>query len=390
MATSIIVLRYGELFLKGANRAYFEKILAQNIHQILVGIPDVRLERAQGRMFVACNLGFFETALNRLRRVFGISSLSPAIAVPQDINAISEAACELLRKRETPIKSFKVETQRSDKSFPLISPEINCQVGAKIVEEFNLPVDLHNPELIVGVEIGQIQNFVYFEKLQGAGGLPVGSSSRILLLLSGGIDSPVAGHLLQKRGCWLRAVYFHSPPHTNEHAKDKVLQLAETLALAQGKMTVHIVDFSKTQEQIRNHAPPETLVVLYRRMMMRIAASLARKYDCPALATGENLGQVASQTVENMACIQNATDLPVLRPLLTYDKQETIDLAQRISTYPISILPYIDCCSLFVPKHPSTKLTISKAQEAEERLDIDSMTKQATDTVENVDVEGEF
>ena len=378
---SLIVLRYGELFLKGANRGQFESILQRNVKRAMQGLDGVRLERGQGRLFVNCQGAGADAALGRLARVFGLSSLSPAQEVPQQLEAVSQAALQqvqaVLERRE--VRSFRVTAKRADKDFSPGSPEINRLVGAHVVQHTGLAVDLHNPELVVGVEIGPQRSFVFTERLPGAGGLPVGASARVALLLSGGIDSPVAGHLMQKRGCQLEAIYFHSFPYTSERSQAKVQQLAERLAPAQGALKLHVVPFTAVQTAVRDKAPRELAVVLYRRSMMRIACALAARLRCPALATGENLGQVASQTLENLACIQHVADRPVLRPLLTYDKLETIAVAYRIGTYELSIQPYDDCCSLFVPRHPATRANPRTAARAEAEAELEPLEAAAVE-----------
>jgi thiamine biosynthesis protein ThiI len=379
----IIVLRYGELFLKGGNRRSFERLLRKEVERAVAEIADIDIDHGQGRLFLRCPRQSLHRASRRLSRVFGLSSLSVGIAVPPEIHRMAAAALQLIDELGRSPASFKVETRRSDKRFPLTSPEVSRAVGAEIASRSGIPVRLVEPDLVVGVEIGPRRTFVFVERIPGAGGLPVGSEGQVLLLLSGGIDSPVAGYLMQKRGCLLRAVYFHAPPHTSERAKDKVLRLAAHLAAFQGRLLVDIVRFTEIQCNIRDSAPRETVVVLYRRMMMRIASQLARRSRCGALATGENLGQVASQTLANLACIEEAASLPVLRPLISYDKQETVALARGIGTFETSIEPHVDCCSLFVPKHPATRLSLERALAAEAGLD-PGLLEQALETVETV------
>jgi thiamine biosynthesis protein ThiI len=386
----LIVLRHGELFLKGDNRRWFEDLLLGHVRRALVrSLPEGRVERGQGRFFVLCPPPHVARVLDALARVFGVSSLSPAVAVPQEMAAIGEAAVALVgevQSRERPA-SFRIRAHRSDKQFPLPSPEIGRQVGAQVVEAFGLRVDLVQPELTVGVEVGPVRSFVFAERLLGAGGLPVGSSGAVALLLSGGIDSPVAGHLMQKRGCTLFAIHFESPPYTGARTRAKVLELARKLAPAQGSLVVNLVRFTPIQTAIRDRAPCELAVVLYRRAMMRIASMLARQRGCLALATGESLGQVASQTLENLACIEETADLPVLRPLLTYDKAETVELARHIGTYDLSIAPYEDCCSLFVPRHPATRARAETLDRVEAGIDLRRLLEEAAAAVETVALE---
>lgn len=377
---ALIVLRHGETFIKGDNRGHFEQLLLRNARRALANLTEVTLERAQGRCFARVPQADAAAAITALRRVFGFSSLSPAIPCPAELEALSAAAVDALRRllQQRAIRSFKVATRRSDKRFPLTSTAVSSRIGAAIVEALGLPVDVHQPEVTVGVEIGREQAFVFVERLPGAGGLPVGSTGQVLLLLSGGIDSPVAGHLLQKRGCALQAVYFHSPPHTGPRTEDKVQRLATRLALGQQQAVVlHVVHFTAIQELIHASAPAELLVVLYRRAMMRIASALAKGAGCTALVTGENLGQVASQTLENLTCIEDAATLPVLRPLLSYDKHETVALARLLGSFEISIEPHLDCCSLFVPRHPATRVSLERAAAAEASLALAPLIERA-------------
>ena len=388
---SFIVLRYGELFLKGANRGRFESVLLENLRHALRDLSEVKLIKGQGRVFVDCPAADVERAAGRLGRVFGLSSLSPAEEVPQEVKAMGRVASEQVQQalKQGPVGSFRIKARRSDKRFALPSPEINRQVGQAVVDATGLSVDLGNADLTVGVEVGPLRSFVFTRRLAGAGGLPVGVSGKVALLLSGGIDSPVAGHLMQKRGCRLDAVYFHSFPYTGERTKAKVQQLAEVLAPAQKRLLLHVVPFTEIQKAIRDGAPSEMAVILYRRSMMRIASAIARRRACPALATGENLGQVASQTLENLVCIQGEADRPVLRPLVAFDKAETIALARHIGTYELSIQPYEDCCSLFVPKHPVTRGRLKNVVRAEDGVEgLAELEQEAVGATEEVVVEG--
>lgn len=384
--SEIIVLRHGETFIKGDNRRFFEDALRRNIKHRLADLGRCTIDVAQGRFYVRCPRSHLHEALQRLQTVFGLTSLSPSRQVPRDVAGISEVALalaeEYLERRAA--RSFRVTTQRADKTFPLHSPELNKQVGAVLAPALGLPVDLRTPEMVVGIEIGRRYSFVFVERIAGAGGLPVGPSGDVMLLLSGGIDSPVAGHLMQKRGCRLQATYFHAPPHTSERARDKVVQLAGVLAPRQGPLRLNVVRFTELQERLRQQGPPELAVILYRRAMMRIADRLARRGHCKALITGENLGQVASQTLENLTCIEDAASLPVLRPLISFDKTEIIELAERIGSYEISILPHEDTCSLFVPRHPATKAKLERVRSAEAEIDYQGLLDEAVSSAERV------
>jgi thiamine biosynthesis protein ThiI len=375
---SVLLCRFGELFLKSGNRRRFERVLAVNIRAAVSDLPGARVEETHGRILVRVSPADAADAANRLARVFGLVSFSIArkVAAEPDLEAMSAAAVEATRgalaerpSSATPT-TFKVESRRSDKRFAVPSLEMSRRIGARIQGELGLPVDVHTPSLTIGVEVGDKGAFVYAGTRESPGGLPVGVSGRALLLLSGGIDSPVAGWLAAKRGLALDGVYFHSPPYVGEKSRDKVLELGRKLARWQALRSVTVVPFTETQKRLRDAGPGELAVVLYRRMMMRIADALADRLEASALVTGENLGQVASQTVENLTTIEDAARHLVLRPLLTYDKVETTALARRIGTYETSILPFDDCCSLFVPAHPATRARIEDAVKAEAKLDL--------------------
>jgi tRNA uracil 4-sulfurtransferase len=329
-----------------------------------------------------------DEAAGRLERVFGLVSFSVARAVPAEVEAIAAGAVEEARAaiaRARPA-TFRIDARRADKRFPTTSIELSRVVGARVVAETGLPVDLHEPGLRVGVEVSGGGAFVYAGTHASPGGLPVGSSGRALLLLSGGIDSPVAGWLAAKRGLALDAVYFHSPPYVGEKSRDKVVTLARALARWQAVRSVTVVGFTETQKRLRDAGPAELAVVLYRRMMMRIADAVADGLGASALVTGENLGQVASQTIENMTAIEAAARRVVLRPLVTYDKVETTALARRIGTYETSILPFDDCCSLFVPPHPATHARAQDAERVEAKLDVAAEVAAAVAAAERVDI----
>lgn len=379
---NLIVLRLGEIFLKGNNRRHFEDLLLAHVHRSLKPFPRCHVKSGQGRVFIECPSDDIARAMDSLRFVFGVTSMSPAVSTKADLDDIIETVVALLTHRVPRPTSFKVYAKRSDKRFPLKSPEVARTVGLEAFRRTQFSVDMEHPECHVGVEIGEKKTFVYLDRREGPGGLPIGTAGNVLLLLSGGIDSPVAGHLMQKRGCTLHAIYFHSPPHTGEHTKDKVSQLARLLAQRQAEFTFYVVPFTAAQEALREHADPRLLVVLYRRMMVRIASAIAQKQGCLALATGDNLAQVASQTIENMACIEDASALPIFRPLLTYDKLETVCIAETIGSYAISIVPHIDCCSLFVPKHPSTRVRPEQAHRAESRLNVADIVERCVNSVE--------
>jgi len=371
---SVVLCRYGELFLKSGNRRAFERVLADNVRAALTDLPRVRVEQTHGRLLVRLPDDDADEAAGRLARIFGLVSLSVArqVDAKEDLEAITAMAVEQARlvvARDRPA-SFKIEARRADKRFPKSSLDIDRHVGAAVQAATGLAVDVHTPALRIGIEVGTDVAYVFAGKHDAPGGLPVGASGRALLLLSGGIDSPVAGWLAAKRGLALDAVYFHSPPYIGEKSRDKVLALGKQLARWQALRSVTVVPFTDAQKHLRDAGPAELAVVLYRRMMMRIADEIADRLEASALVTGENLGQVASQTIENLTAIEAAARRVVLRPLVTYDKVETTALARRIGTYETSILPFEDCCSLFVPAHPATRARAQDAERAEQQLDV--------------------
>jgi thiamine biosynthesis protein ThiI len=371
---SVLLCRFGELFLKCGNRRLFERALADNIRAALRDIPEARVQSTHGRVLVRVAPDRADDAATRLERVFGLVSFSIARQVPAapDLEALATACIEAARAaiaRERPV-SFKIEARRSDKRFPHTSMEVAAELGGRVIDATGLRVDVHTPALRIGVEIGTGVGYVYAETRSSPGGLPVGASGKALLLLSGGIDSPVAGWLAAKRGLRLVGVVFHSPPYVGEKSRDKVMALGKQLARWQALRSITVVPFTDVQKKLRDAGPAELAVVLYRRTMMRIADAIADQLGSAALVTGENLGQVASQTIENMTAIEAAARRVVLRPLVTYDKVETTALAKRIGTYETSILPFEDCCSLFVPPHPETRAKVEVAERAEAKLEL--------------------
>jgi thiamine biosynthesis protein ThiI len=384
---SVLLCRFGELFLKSGNRKRFESMLVNNVQAAVAGVPEARVENPHGRILVRVPDAHVQEAAARVERVFGLVSLSLARVVAAEEAAIGDAAVAVARdaaERLPRPPSFRIDANRADKSFPIPSMELGSRVGARVVAELGLPVDLHTADLHVGVEVTSRGAFVYAGSRPAPGGLPVGVSGRALLLLSGGIDSPVAGWLAAKRGLSLDAIYFHSPPFIGEKSKDKVLALGRILARWGALRSVTIVPFTDTQKRLRDAGAGELAVVLYRRMMMRIADAVADGLQSGALVTGENLGQVASQTIENMTAIEAVSRRVVLRPLVTYDKVETTDLARRIGTFETSILPFDDCCSLFVPRHPATKARPQDAEKIEAEVDVDGLVAAAVAGAERV------
>jgi thiamine biosynthesis protein ThiI len=384
---SAILCRYGEIFLKSGNRRRFERTLRDNVALAVSDLPGIGIDMPHGRIIAHADAGVVDEACVRLQRVFGLVSLSVATRVVPEIEAIGTAAVQLARAAldaPAPPRSFKVESRRSDKRFPMRSPEICAVVGARVVEATGLAVDVHRPALTIGVEVATDTVFVYAGARAAPGGLPVGTAGRGLLLLSGGIDSPVAGWLAAKRGLAQDAIYFHSPPFIGERSKDKVLALGKILARWQVLRSITVIPFTDAQKQLRDAGPAELAVVLYRRMMMRIADAIADRLHSDTLITGENLGQVASQTIQNLTTIENAARRLVLRPLATYDKVETTALARRIGTYETSILPFEDCCSLFVPSHPATSARIVDTERTESNLDVAAIVAAAVAGAEQI------
>lgn len=377
---TVLLIRYAEIHLKGLNRPYFERSLVGALARALAPLP-VQVVREQGRIFVFGVPGErAEAAAKRLSRVFGVHSLSIALAVEKDFAAISDAAARLMEQalRERGHATFKVFARRADKRFPMRSADICAELGGVLLDRFaQLKVDVHAPELRVGVEIRQERAFVYAGEIMGPGGMPVGCNGRALLLLSGGIDSPVAGYMIAKRGVAVDAIHFYSYPYTSERARDKVVELARLLAQYAGPLRLHLIPFTDIQLAIYDRCPASETTVLMRRLMMRIAERVARDTGAQALVTGEAIGQVASQTIESLTVTNDAVTLPVFRPLIGFDKEEIVERAKAIGTFDTSILPYEDCCTVFVPQHPVTKPRVDKLRESEALVDFTDMIDRA-------------
>jgi thiamine biosynthesis protein ThiI len=380
--TQHIIVRYGEISLKGKNRSDFERTLERNIRQSLAGLNNTELHRTSGRVVVTTEDETADTVIERLRKVFGIVSLSPATVAALDVDAIARAVVELLRHeiQVNSAKTFKVEVKRANKRFPLNSPELARELGARALKALRvLKVDVHQPDVTVYVEVRENEALVYGSIVPALGGMPVGTAGRVGLLLSGGIDSPVAGWLCMKRGAEIEGIHFHSYPFTSERALQKVEELAQILADWGGCVRLHIVHFTDVQTDIRKYCPENLGITIMRRMMLRIAERIARQRNLLALATGESLGQVASQTLESMHVINAVTNIPILRPLIAEDKVDIMRRAREIGTYETSILPYEDCCTLFVPKNPRTRPTLAEAEAAERHLDIPRLVDEAVE-----------
>ncbi|GAJ99402.1 tRNA uracil 4-sulfurtransferase ThiI [Geomicrobium sp. JCM 19055] len=378
MKVDHILVRYGEIALKGKNRNEFEQILKGNINQALREIGSARAKRIFGRLIV--EVGDEDDAdqiMARLQNIFGIVSLSKAVKTTRELEDIQKAALYMMNEDLT-AKTFKVTARRSYKQTPLNSQEMNYEIGSYVLRNTeHLTVDVHNPDVELHVEVREHGTYLSAGRVMGRGGLPVGSSGKTMLLLSGGIDSPVAGYLAMKRGAVVEAVHFHSPPYTNERAKQKVIDLAKQMAAYGGAVRLHLIPFTKVQQDIHQKIPSYYAMTITRRMMMRISEQVAREQRALALVNGESLGQVASQTLESIHAIEEASSLPVLRPLVTMDKTEVMDIAMEIGTYETSILPYEDCCTIFLPQESKTKPKLEKAKMFETNLDIEDLVSQS-------------
>ncbi|WP_040979744.1 tRNA uracil 4-sulfurtransferase ThiI [Oceanobacillus jeddahense] len=381
-----ILIRYGELALKGKNAKQFILKLHDNIHQKVKEFDGVKVMRTQGRMFVLLNGNDPEPIVEKLRNVFGIHSLSLAIRVENDVEEMKEAALYALQQ-EANVKTFKMSVRRTKKDFPKRSGEMNHLLGSHLLTNTDgITVDVHNPDLEIKVEIRKEATYITSGTIMCRGGLPVGTSGKSLLLLSGGIDSPVAGFLAMKRGVHLEAIHFHSPPFTSERAKQKVLDLAKQLTKYGKSIKVHIVPFTKLQQEIFREMPNDYAMTIMRRVMFRVSEQLCEREGILSLTTGENLGQVASQTMDSMHTINEVTNYPIIRPLVAMDKDEVIHIAQDIGTYETSILPYEDCCTIFVPKSPKTKPKRDKVNFYESRYDFTPSIEEAIEGIETIKV----
>ncbi len=385
MEYDVILIRYGELALKGRNRDLFEETLVRSVKEILRPYPQTKVRRTYGRMYVELNGESPGEIMERLQRVFGITSISPTKRVEPSDEAIKQAALKMVRSIDPAPRTFRIETRRADKRYPKKSMDVSRMVGTHILRNVDgIKVDLHQPEVVVSIEIRAEGTFVSCVTLPGAGGLPVGVSGKVLLLLSGGIDSPVAGWMMLKRGAEVEAIHFHSYPFTSERALQKVRDLARKLTRWGGTIRLHVVPFTDIQTAIRQHCPEDYTITIMRRFMMRIAERIAARTGALALSTGESLGQVASQTLESMNTINSVVNIPILRPLIGMDKTEITEIAKRIDTFDLSILPYEDCCTIFTPKNPVTRPKPQVAARFEQRLDVEALVY---DAVERTEVE---
>ena len=373
----VILLKLGEIVLKGPTRNTFEGALLKNIRRRLAPVGPFDVRFAQSTISITPGPGAdFEAAVDRVRKIFGVITFSRACVTEKTMESVCTAAVEYLRPQLSAVRAFKVETKRSDKKFPLKSPEISAEVGAALLDAYpNLHVDVHNPDVTVRVEIRDFGAYVHGEPEQGAGGIPVGTGGKAALLISGGIDSPVAAWMMAKRGVELTPVHFASPPYTSERAEQKVADLLRRVAAYAGRMYMITVPFARVQEEILDKCPEEYFTILMRRFMMRISAEIAKIEGCAALITGESLGQVASQTMQAIAVTDEASPLPVFRPLIGMDKSEIVSISRKIDTYDLSVLPYEDCCTVFTPRHPRTRPELAAVLEAERALDVESLVR---------------
>lgn len=377
----IILLKQGEMVLKGANRYKFEDLLLRNIRNAIETLGKATVFSKQSTVFVDFedeNIDMKE-AEDRLCRVFGAVGVTRAAVCDYEFGTMLSQAAEYLRPALTFAKTFKVVARRADKTYPKKSPEIAAELGGKLLSEFpNLNVRMKDPEVTVFAEVREHRIFVHTDPKRGAGGLPCGIGGHGLLMLSGGLDSPVAGYMMARRGMKISAVHFESPPYTSERARQKVEKLAKLVSRYSGKMSVFVVQFTDIQEQIRRECKEDLFTLIMRRFMIRIACDIAKKAKAGAIITGESLGQVASQTLEALTVTENAADMPVFRPCIGMDKQDIVDIAYRINTFETSIEPYEDCCTVFTPRHPQTKPSLKEVIEEEKKLDIEKMLSEVT------------
>lgn len=379
----VLSISLGEVALKGLNRKYFEDKLISRIKKSIKDIDYERIYKEQGKFYIEAQEEDFDYIINKLKKIFGLVYISPCIRVDKDMEQIEKASIKIMEEKlsKETINTFKVSTNRVDKSFPVKSPEVSREIGATILKEFNaLSVDVHNPEVYLYIDIKE-NCYIYIDKIKGYGGLPVGTNGQGLLLLSGGIDSPVAGFMMAKRGVEISGVHYHSYPFTSERAEEKVKNLAEILSLYAGPIKLYSVNILAIQKELNAKCPEDEMTILSRRFMMRIAERIAKGNGIDALITGENLGQVASQTINGISVINAVVDMPILRPLIGFDKVDIIDLAKEIETYETSILPYEDCCTLFLPDHPVTRPKLKNIEKSEENLNIDRLVDSAIETM---------
>lgn len=377
-----ILIRYGELALKGKNQKHFLSQLQNNIHHQMREFPNVKIKKTQGRMFILLNGTDPDPVMKKCKNIFGIHSLSLAAKIEGELQPIKEAALQSLLEKPKGT-SFKIEVRRANKQFPISSQEMNQKLGSYLLNNSEgYTVDVHQPDTLIKIEIRIEGTYITSKVINGPGGLPIKTGGKTLLMLSGGIDSPVAGYLAMKRGVEIEAIHFHSPPFTSERAKQKVLDLVKELTVYGHKIKVHVVPFTELQQAIFKNIPDHYAMTIMRRMMMRISEAVCQNKGIMSITTGESLGQVASQTMESMNAINEVTNYPVLRPLVTMDKDEIIRISKSIGTYETSIRPYEDCCTIFVPKSPKTKPQREKVIRVEETMEYETLLQEAVENIE--------
>ncbi|MDF2538271.1 MAG: thiI [Herbinix sp.] len=385
------LLKYAEIGLKGNNRYLFENALRDRVREALAPLGEFVVSKEQGRIFIECPEVYdYEESVSALKKVFGIWSICPVVVIESSewdslTKGVGDYVEAMYPERHF---TFKVEAKRADKNYPRTSPEICIEMGAYLLKRFpEMKVDVHNPSVRITVEV-RTKSYVYSIVIPGLGGMPVGTNGKAMLLLSGGIDSPVAGYMISKRGVSMAATYFHAPPYTSDRAKQKVVDLADKISKYTGKLNLYVVNFTDIQLYIYEQCPHEELTIIMRRYMMKIAEKLAEKENCLGLVTGESIGQVASQTMHSLAATNEVCTLPVYRPLIALDKQEIVEIAQRIDTFEISIQPFEDCCTIFVAKHPVTKPNLKTIRHSEMKLQdkIDELVETALNTVEIIPI----
>ncbi len=383
----IILIKNGEIALKGLNRGTFEDVLVKNIKRRLSPYMRADIKKSQSTIMIepVDDSADMDAAVTALSRVFGIAGFSRAAACDKDMDVIKSTAVSYLKTSFESIKTFKVEAKRSDKAFPLNSPQICNELGGEILSNYPfLRVDVHNPDLVVNVEIRDKYAFIHGNQIKGAGGMPTGTSGRAAVMISGGIDSPVAAWTMAKRGLVLDAIHFASPPYTSKRAEQKVHELLGKVSKYSGTINLLVVPFTEIQEHIKDDCPEELFTIIMRRMMMRIAVNLAKQQGCGAIITGESLAQVASQTLWALGCTDAVADMPVFRPLIGTDKNEIVEISRKIDTFDISIQPYEDCCTVFTPKHPKLRPSLEEVEAAEAALDTEGLIKRAVAGVERL------
>ena len=378
---NVLLVRMGEIFLKGDNRMFFIKALVRHIKKAVDG-TGASVELTQGRIFLR-DITDMEDVIRRVTRVFGVHSVSPVVQCEKTMDAICREAVEMMKPLSG---TFKCAARRADKRFPLDSMQINEEVGYQVLTACpQLTVDVHKPQHELNIEVRE-NAYLYVEKIPAVGGMPVGTNGKAMLLLSGGIDSPVAGYMIAKRGVQLNCIHYHSFPFTSEQAKQKVIDLAKQLSAYAGPIRMYVVPFTELQQELYQKCPESQLTILMRRYMMRIANRIAHRANCSALITGESIGQVASQTMDGLCCTNAVCDMPVFRPLIGFDKTEIMDYAEKIGTYETSILPYEDCCTIFTPKHPQTKPRVEQLIESEKLIDGEGLIRRALEGIEILNI----